>query len=502
MHKLMRNRRWYPLLIPIAFLVVLQGCVANKKPTPAVEHQTLKGDNSTTKAMKGEVEMVESGFRALSDLTDRFAEDLAQLVAERRIYLDRANIRDANTRDVANFSTYLENELDASLSTLFQLVYEPSEADYLVGAVFQKYGSSIRIFFKYHKLDMTGRKSLDYSIERLRLPADSLKENLHSKAYKLAANIVPDQEELKLYINPVKLGSCDCVTDFSRSLTTLVRTEIVRLHPDLQVCAEKPIKGSGLSSIKKKAKEVAELQSTDAVFAGADTVMEGGYFVNGDTVMVNLSIKDLNGLVLSTASVDIDRAMIHTRLDNPTAEKLADLADKKEEDSGDVIKVTTTKGSGDPVYFEGEKINFLVQAKKPLYVYLYDITSKGDVALLYPGEAGARQQPLFPGRLQVIPEESDVYELEVTPPFGMDVVKVFASPVQLPIPSLNERVMSKSYAGGTRAILKKRKKIQKELSLRSTINPDDLVDYYRGLATQFGVAVFEDSLIVETRRQL
>lgn len=132
------------------------------------------------------------------------------------------------------------------------MAYDPSEADYLIGAVFQRYGSSIRIFFKCRTPDGGLYNSLDYSIERLRLPSDSLKENLHSKAYKLAANIVPVDEEIKLYINPLRLDSCNCVTDFSRSFTTLIRTEIVRLYPDVQVCTEQPIAASGLRGIKKK----------------------------------------------------------------------------------------------------------------------------------------------------------------------------------------------------------------------------------------------------------
>lgn len=482
-------------MVCISCAALLVGCVAGKKATV---HQSLKGDNSTKAAMQGEVELPESGFRTLSELTDRFAVDLGKKVSVHRVYLNRTNIRDANTRDVANFSTYLENELDASLSSAFQLVNDPAEADYLIGAVFQEYGNSIKIFFKYHNQAMTERKSLDYSIERLRLPADSLRENMRSKAYKLAANIVPMTGSMQLYINPVELGSCNCLTEFSRSFTARLKNEVVRLYPDVQVCDEIPIKREGLRGIKKKAEQVENIQTAEALFAGADTVLEGDYFINGEAVMVSLVLKDLDGRVLNTASVDIDRAMIHTRLKNPAKEKLVDKADATTEDSGEVINITTTKGSSDPVYRKGEKITFLVQAKRPKYVYLYDITSKGDVALLYPYEPGLPQQPLLPGRLQAIPDESDDFELEVTPPYGMDMVKVFASPIELPIPRLSGRIASKSYTRGVRAIAAKRKQVQQQLAGKSTINPDDLVDYYRGLADRFAIKVYEDSLLVET----
>ena len=486
--------RSYKIALFAVLLMMAQGCVAQKKATV---HQTLKGDNSTVQAMQGEVELPDSGFRTLSELTDRFARDLAEAVGEKKIYLDRTNIRDANTRDVANFSIYLENELDASLSNAFQPVDTPDDADYLIGSIFQKYGNSIRIFFKYHNPEMSIRKTLDYSIERLRLPADSLKENIRSKAYSLAANIIPSPDEFNLYLNPVMLGTCNCATPFSRSFITLIRTELVRLYPDVQVCSNKPLYGD-VKAIKKKTNDIDKLESTDAVFAGADTVLEGTYFPAGDKVRVDLVLKDLNGHVLNAASVEVDRDMIHTRLDNPVAEKLSEKVDKKKEVSGDVVNITTTKGSKSPVYHEGELIIFLVQTKKPLYLYVYNFTVKDDVTLLYPYEIDSNQSPTIPGSPLAIPDETDDFELEVLPPFGMDVIKVFASPVKLPIPKLNSNIPTTSFSDGVRAIGKKRKKIQQQLSIKKSINPNDLVDYYRGLSGQLGVDVFEDSLIIET----
>ncbi len=479
----------------------LQGCVAGKKPVS--EHQTLKGDNTTAPAMRGELSLPESGFATLSDLTDTFTRDLFKEIGVKKLYLDRTKIRDANTRDVANFSTYLENEMTASLSQVFQMAYDPSEADYLTGAVFQRYGNSVRIFFKCNMPDGRLFKSLDYSIERLRLPSDSLKENLHSKAYKLAANLMPGDEEVKLYINPIRLDSCNCVTDFSRSFTTLLRTEIVRLFPGVEVCTEKPVAVSGLRGIKKMAGQVKELETSEALFSGADTVLDGEYFVNGDTVLVNITLKDLDGRINGTSSVDIDRGMIHSRLDNPTAVALTDLADKKEELGKDIVKVSTSKGSGDPVYHRGEKMVFFVQAKKPVYLYMYDITSRGEVNLLYPYTSDIPQVPLFQGKLKVLPDERDSFEFEVAPPYGMDIVKVFASPTQLPVPSFSREEESLSYPRYMRGTRVKsayeRKKIQGRLSRKSGINPDDLVDYYRGLAKQFGVELYEDSVIIETK---
>ena len=481
----MNNGNNIKILIALLCLL-LSSCVQQKQNTAL---HTLQGDNSTVASLSGSVALPESDFTTLADLTDKFATDLQTQITKRKIYLDRTNIKDVNTNDVANFSSYLENEMEASLSSKsFQLVYDPSEADYLIGAVFQRYSNMIRIFFKYHNANFTVRKSLDYSIERLRLPKDSLKENLRSKAYKLSANIIEPGSEKKIYIKLIEEQSCKCVSEFSRSFTALVKNEIIRMHRGLEIVDEKP-----------EIKTAAKTKSKGLPFVETDSVLEGEYFVNGDTVSVTLQLTDIDGHVLNSASVDIDQALIHTRLVDNIARKLSDLTDRTTEMNGNLIKISTSKGSNYPVYSNGELMTFLIKVKKPMYVYIYDITSKGDVAMLYPYTADSQQKRLLPNTLYTIPSEQDDFEMFVEPPFGMDAVKVFASPVKLPIPMLSHQVATRSYHCGVRGITSRRKSVQKELVKHSTINPKDLVDYYRGLEGEFNTQVLEDSLVVETK---
>ena len=81
----------------------------------------------------------------------------------------------------------------------------------------------------------------------------------------------------------------------------------------------------------------------------------------------------------------------------------------------------------------------------------------------------------------------------------MDAVKIFASSVELPIPELTRNVGMRSYRGNKWAIVKKRKDIQKELSHMKSINPRDLVDYYRGVVERFGTRLHEDTTMLETK---
>ena len=441
-------------------------------------------------------------FSNLSDMTDEFSKELSKEISTKRIYLDRTSMRDITTNDLSNFSSYLQHELESSLSERnFRLVYVISDADYLIGANYQKHRGAVRIFIKYHKADGSGRKSRDYEIELSKLPGDSFEQTVKSKAYKLAANILSNQRDLKIYIKPIKEGQHNYVSDFSNSFTSKVKTGIVKLYGNVEVIDEKPIyeRLSNTRSIKKKAKMVKNLQNSEAFFANANAVLEGTYFVEGENVAVNLYLKDLDGRVLNSAAVDIKKSLINTNLENNEAKILTDLADVSNEQGGYKVKISTTKGGDYPVYRKGEKIKFLIQIKAPLYVYVYNINSKGDVSLLYPYEKNLVQKKIMHGRLYTIPEDRDDFELEVESPFGMDAIKIFASSEELPIPDLTTHVGTRSYNGNKRNIVKKRKEIQKELSGMKSINPRDLVDYYRGIVERFGTSLYEDTVMVETR---
>jgi len=445
-----------------------------------------------------------TGFSNLSELTDDFSNELSKEIPAKKIYLDRTSMRDIATNDVFNFSSYLQHELESSLSEKhFLLVYDPSEADYLIGATYRRDGKKVKAFFKYHKADGSGRKSRDYEIEMSKLPKDSFRETIKSKAYKLAANIITDQTDLKLYIKPIREGHHKFVSEFSNSFISRVKSELIRLHRDVEVIDEKPIheRLSNTRGIKKKAKKVKNLETADALFANANSVLEGNYFAGNKLVTVTLYLKKLDGTILNSSTIEIKKSLINASLENNTAKVLADLADAPKEKADLKVKISTTKGGDYPVYYKGEKIKFHIQVTVPLYVYLYDINSKGEVSLLFPYQSDSEQHKLVPGTVYVIPSEKDNFEFEVEPPFGMDVVKVFASAVKLRVPQLTRSVATKSYDGNKRAIMKKRKEVQKQLSRMESINPKDLVDYYRGVVEKLGVKLYEDSLMLETRNR-
>lgn len=492
-YRLLRN------ILLLFYCCILIGCASPDGTTMDV----VVAESGPSASPQGSLQPAgqSSGFRTLSDLTDQFSRDLAAAIPERKFYLDRSQIRDVDTGDVANFSLYLENELESSLSGTFQQQLVPQEAEILLGVVFQRYHDQMRIFCKYHSPDFTVNRSFDYSIARNRLPRKAEEEKLHSKAYQLAANIIADDIPRTVYVKPFANDSCMCASEFSRLFARLVSGEIVRMHSQVQVVGDKPIasKLANTRAIRKKASAVEELATSDAFFVEADCVLEGSYAVNGDEVLVTTSLKELNGAVLNSARVDIDRALIKVPLENETATKLADLVDRKTEDPRKVVKLSTSKSGDFPIYRNGEVITFYAQVKQPLYLYLYAIDSYGKVTLLYPDSREAHHHPTPPGDLIAIPEENAGYQLVAQPPFGMDAVKVFAAPVEIPVPELTRQVATRSYSSGVRAIGKQRTQAQAQLAGQKSIHPEDLVDYYRGMAGSLNTSLYEDSLVVETR---
>jgi len=192
--------------------------------------------------------------------------------------------------------------------------------------------------------------------------------------------------------------------------------------------------------------------------------------------------------------------VITVGLEDKTAKKLADLAGKSDEQSHGIVKISSNKGGEGAVYNEGEKIFFYMQVKKPLFVYLYDFDPRGGVELLYPDSASSPQSRFMAGKLYTLPAEHENDIFRVKSPFGMDAIKIFASTMQLPLPVWDADLPSQSYQSGTRGVGREREIIQNSLARHTAINPVDLVDYYRGLAALHGVEIYEDTLMIETRK--
>ena len=440
-------------------------------------------------------------YTSLRALTGAAAVDVMEDVGLKKIHLDIDLIKDTKTGETSNLSTYLMSEFEAAFSnTGFLLVDVPHDSDFIISSGYQRSDRVVTIFVKYRSKGDSIYRSNMYKIKEESLPPDCFIDSIDTKAFKLANKILQNQQGLIIYVNPIVKAEVRYSSPFSNYITQKIKNNMTTWG-DNQVLSEKPkiAKLSNTRGLKRKVKTMKRLASSDAYFTGASAVMEGKYYENPENVIISLSLKDLNGIILATTDESIDKSLINMSLENQEAEKVSIIADVSNELPGDMVKISTTKGNQFQVYYSGETIRFNILVGQPLYVYIYSINSKKKVDLLYPYE-GDPSKLLLPNNLYTLPTEEDEWEIVVEPPFGLDIVKVFASDKQLPVPSFNASVASRSFQGENRS-LKQRKKVQSDLSRQKIINHLDLVDYYKGVSQSLNARLYEDSIFVETKEK-
>jgi len=438
---------------------------------------------------------------SLKELSAGVATELKEKAGgAKRLYLDKVNVKDTVSGEASNLSAFLVNELESSLSSAgFSFSDFMEQADLAVGASYQRDWDKLRVFIKYCPAkDSTGCKTLSAALALAKLPKDSFSESLDSRLKRLVQRTGNSRTGLKVFIAPVVERKGRYASEFSEYVTAKVRSIMVHSQ-QFEVLEEQPVTRSlsNTRGLVAKAKQVQNLETSAALFSGADAVLEGYYLEGAGRVTLAMTLKNLKGGVLGSAEESFERAMIPYSTSNPTAGALAMVADVAGQHSQQMVKLNTTKGDRFQVYRAGEKVQFLMQVARPLYVYLYGINAKNEVSLLYPGP-GQPEAPLPSGRIHTVPAERDSWEIVVEPPFGTDVVKLFASERPLPVPTISDKVAAKSFSDGTRSLVR-REAIQQELSVQKVINGFDLVDYYKGIAANFGVTLYEDSLFIQTR---
>lgn len=438
---------------------------------------------------------------SLKDLAAGAASELKNKVgSSRKLYLDKANVKDAVSGESSNLSAFLVNELESSLSAAgFSFSDFMEQADLAVGASYQRDGETLRVFVKYCPAkDSSGCKSLAAALPMAKLPRDSFSESLDSRLKRLVQKASGNRAGLKVFINPVVERKGRYASEFSEYVTAKARSILVNSQ-QFEVLEEQPVTRSlsNTRSLAAKAKQVTNLETSAALFSGADAVLDGYYLEGSGRITVAMTLKNLKGAVLGSAEETIERAMIPYSTENQAAGALAMVADVAGQGSQKLVKLNTTKGDRFQIYRAGEKVQFLIQVARPLYVYLYGINTKNEVSLLYPGP-GQQERPLPSGTIHAVPGDHESWEVVVEPPFGTDVVKLFASERPLPVPTISAKKAAKSFSGGTRTLVQ-RAVVQRQLALQKVINGFDLVDYYKGSAATLGLTLYEDSLFVQTR---
>lgn len=442
-----------------------------------------------------------SAYNTLAEMADAMAGEMKAGHAGMglRLYLDREDVREDREVRSVPFAGMLVNELERAFSRAGYNFEGRAvdQADYIVTASYHRTADKVAVYLKLKRTKNDSYRNLkgNYELSLDKLPRDCFIENLDNKLARLTRKVSQGWNRagtISLFVTPVVEARRKYSSPFSEYATGKFKASLSNL-PTFRLIEEKPVVKKGATrSIEKS----TDLAGADALLAGADAVLEGVYLRGGDTLNLSLTMKDLKGKVLANAEENIPIGIIPFGLDNDEAETLARIADTEHENSG-AVRISTVKGGSYQVFREGETVSFTIQVTRPLYVYVYDINPNGEVSLLYP-RAGEPEQPKQPGVIYTLPEEGDSWEIKVEAPFGKDAVKLFASDRRLPLPGISNQVASRSFAGGTRSLVRV-DKVQKELASQPTINGLDLVDWYKGAAAKTGARLFESTVYVETR---
>lgn len=446
------------------------------------------------------------GYESIGNLTAAMASEIKEMVPGSRIYFDREDIRNISDESTAPFSSYFHRELEASLGSAgfrFESIMV-DKADYRLIIRYQVESGNVHISLRLNDTKDPTNSSYrtlkkKYLLALNKLPAESFTLTIDDYLGRLVKNILAKENRTarsttRLVINQTVEARKRYSSPFGEYVTQRLKTMIAS-STRFSVVEEKPTTSKIAA---KRTLASADVESTDALLAGADAVLVDTYLGSNDYLTLSATLKDHNGVVLARADENIPREMVKHSLENDAAEQTAIFADTEHEQGNAMVAIRTTKGGGQhQIFREGETVQFAVKVAKALYIYIYDINPKGEVTLLYPKE-GDPEHALVPDLLLTVPEMSDSWEIKVEPPFGTDAVKLFASNRKLPFPKINNTIPSRSFSSGTRALVRQ-EKLQHELAQQPGINGHDLVDYYKGLARSLQAPLYEATIFVETR---
>lgn len=450
-------------------------------------------------------------YNDLAELADSAASEMKGDLNGRRLYLDRLEIRDERDGTISRFSSTLSNELERALSKAgfsFEGSYNnrfQSDADrqkgslladltdYKVMVAYSRSADKVQVHIRVRDNKAMTVRSLknSYSIPIASL-SGAFDDTLENRLYGMVSRISGPlglHHQTGVYVPVILETRKKYPSPFSEYVTSRVKAILSEQTPVKVIDDKETIERLVASRIVKRT-------SPEAVSGAADALLEGTYLRSTKrSINLSVALKDAEGKTISRADEEIPFSLISYSLENSTAEALAQITDIENESAKGVVTIETTRGGDYQAFLEGETVAFRLRVTKPLYVYMYNINSKAEAELLYP-RPGTTEHPKSPGITYNLPDDS--WEIQVTPPFGTDAVKIFASDRRLPIPTISNNVATRSFKRGVRGLTGV-DKVRKELSSQKMINGYDLVDWYKGVMARSGAPLYEATLYIETR---
>ncbi len=167
---------------------------------------------------------------------------------------------------------------------------------------------------------------------------------------------------------------------------------------------------------------------------GAKIVINGSYWDGANEIDLNLKAVDVESkIILATANVKIPMSLLPSiPLAPENYNAKVDDEILKEESKGEDLKVEVWVDRPDGIYYEGDDIKIFVRSNKDCYINLVYYDAEGNAILVFP-HRGNWNNRIEANKVYKVPGE-----YVIKPPFGREILKVFASETPFPIPKGKE----------------------------------------------------------------
>jgi len=170
-------------------------------------------------------------------------------------------------------------------------------------------------------------------------------------------------------------------------------------------------------------------------FGDADAVLVGKCWDENDSLAIRLELIDRQQTALAVAEMRFDKKDIPANwplLPNNFAEAKETITAWSEQPSSSKLELKLWVDRLDgAVYQKGEKMTAYVRANRDCYLYLFYHDAAGNDLLILPNRLRPNHQ-ITGGKVYEIPSRADQFDFTIVAPFGVEILKAFASSQPLP----------------------------------------------------------------------
>lgn len=172
-----------------------------------------------------------------------------------------------------------------------------------------------------------------------------------------------------------------------------------------------------------------------AVSAGIRLVITGSYWQRSDGTELDVNaVNAATGAIVSSSGITIAGSILpNAALVPANYDSSRDDAIITNERSGNDISVNLWVNHADGIYHDGDTLSIFLSANKDVYVELVYVDASGRSLIIFPNTYEWNNR-ILTGRVYEIPDQNSVGILKVEPPFGREIIKVYASEKPFPIP--------------------------------------------------------------------